>query len=30
MYSNLREVLGRRCSVFLEILGLKEMTNMER
>jgi hypothetical protein len=29
-YSNPREVLGRRCSRFLEIPGLKEMTNMER
>jgi hypothetical protein len=25
-----REVLGRRCSGFLGILGLKEMANMER
>jgi hypothetical protein len=30
IYSNLREVLGRRCSEFLEIPGLKEMANMER
>jgi hypothetical protein len=29
-YSNPREVPGRRCSGFLEIPGLKEMTNMER
>jgi hypothetical protein len=30
MYSNPREVLGRRCSGFLGIPGLKEMANMER
>jgi hypothetical protein len=30
MYSNPREVSGRRCSGFLEIPGLKEMINMER
>jgi hypothetical protein len=30
IYSNLREVPGRRCSGFLGIPGLKEMANMER
>jgi hypothetical protein len=30
MYSNQREVPGKRCARFLEILGLKEMANMER
>jgi hypothetical protein len=29
-YSNLREVLGRRCLGFLGIPSLKEMANMER
>jgi hypothetical protein len=30
MYSNPREVPGKRCSGFLGIPGLKEMANMER
>jgi hypothetical protein len=30
MYSNPREVPGRRCSGFLGIPGLIEMANMER
>jgi hypothetical protein len=30
MYSNPREVMGRRRSGFLQIPGLKEMANMER
>jgi hypothetical protein len=30
IYSNPREVRGRRCSGFLVILGLKEKANMER
>jgi hypothetical protein len=30
IYSNLREVLGRRCFGFLVIPGLKEIANMER
>jgi hypothetical protein len=30
MYSNPREVLGRKCSGFLGIPGLKEIANMER
>jgi hypothetical protein len=29
-YSNPREVPGRRCSGFLEILCLKEMAKMEK
>jgi hypothetical protein len=30
IYSNLREILARRCSRFLGIPGLKEIANMER
>jgi hypothetical protein len=30
IYSNPREVLGRRCFGFLVIPGLKEIANMER